>query len=111
MRGIETARIGRLTWALAGALAGLAGTLAAADRAVEPLLGWSYQIPVFAAAILGGLGNPAGAVLGALVIGVAEELSTLVLPVNYRQVVSFSLIVLLLLFRTQGLLGAKAVRK
>jgi branched-subunit amino acid ABC-type transport system permease component len=110
VRGIEAARIGRITWALSGALAALAGVLGGLDRAVEPLLGWSYQIPVFAATILGGLGNPGGAVLGALVIGVTEELSGLIIPTSYRQVVSFCMIVLLLLFRSQGLLGAKVVR-
>ena len=111
VRGIDATRITRLVWLLAGGLAGLAGVLAALDRAVEPLLGWSYQVSVFAAAILGGLGNPAGAVLGALVIGVAEELSGLILPTNYRQVVSFTLIVLLLLFRRRGLLGPRAIRQ
>lgn len=111
VRGIEAARIGRITWALSGALAALAGVFGGPDLAVEPLLGWSYQIPVFAAPILGGLGHPAGAVLGALVISVTEELSGLIIPTSYRQVVSFCMIVLLLLFRSQGLLGAKAVRK
>ena len=111
VRGIETERIGRITWALAGALTALSGILGGLDRAVEPLLGWSYQIPVFAATILGGLGNPAGAVLGALVIGVTEDMSTLFLPPSYRQIVSFCMIVLLLLFRSQGLLGARSLRK
>ncbi len=66
---------------------------------------------MFAAAILGGLGSPIGAVIGALVIGLAEELSTLILPTNYRQIVSFAIILLLLLVRNQGLFGGKAVRK
>ena len=96
---------------LAGALTALSGVLAGLDRAVDPLLGWNYQIPIFAAAILGGLGSPTGAVVGAIVIGLAEELSSLVLPTNYRQVVSFAIILVLLLMRTQGLFGAKAVRK
>jgi branched-subunit amino acid ABC-type transport system permease component len=111
VRGVERETIVRITWALSGALLAISGVLAGLDRAVDPLLGWNYQIPVFAAAILGGLGSPVGAVVGALVIGLAEELSLLVLPTNYRQVVSFCIILLLLLMRTQGLLGAKAVRK
>jgi branched-chain amino acid transport system permease protein len=111
VRGVERETIVRITWALAGALLAIAGVLAGLDRAVDPLLGWSYQIPAFAAAILGGLGSPFGAVIGALVIGLAEELSVLVLPTNYRQVVSFAIILVLLLVRTQGLLGAKAVRR
>lgn len=111
VRGIERKTIARFTWAIAGVLAGIAGVLAGLDRAVEPLLGWSYQIPVFAAAILGGLGSPLGATVGALLIGIAEELSTLVIPTSYRQALSFGVIVLLLLVRSQGLFGAKAIRK
>jgi branched-subunit amino acid ABC-type transport system permease component len=111
VRGVEQQTIARIAWALAGALIALAGVLAGLDRAVDPLLGWNYQIPIFAAAILGGLGSPIGAVVGALVIGVSEELSTLILPTNYRQIVSFAIILLLLLVRAQGLFGGKAVRK
>ena len=111
VRGVERHVIARLTWALAGALAALSGVLAALDRAVDPLLGWNYQIPIFAAAILGGLGSPTGAITGAVVIGLAEELSSLFLPLNYRQVVSFLVILILLLVRTQGLFGRRAVRK
>lgn len=110
-RGIDTIRMTNIVWLLAGGLAGLAGVLAGMDRAVEPLLGWSYQISVFAAAILGGLGNPAGAVLGAIVIGVVEEMSGLFIPTNYRQVVSFALILVLLLFMRRGLLGLRAARQ
>lgn len=111
VRGIDAARINGVVWMLSGGLAGLAGVLAGMDRAVEPLLGWSYQISAFAAAILGGLGNPAGAVLGALVIGISEEMSGLLLPTNYRQIVSFTLILILLLVRRRGLLGSRAVRQ
>jgi branched-subunit amino acid ABC-type transport system permease component len=111
VRGVERQTIARITWALAGGLVALSGVLAGLDRAIDPLLGWNYQIPIFAAAILGGLGSPMGAVAGAIVIGLTEELSSLFLPTNYRQVVSFCVILLLLLVRTQGLLGGKVVRK
>ncbi|HEY0218752.1 MAG TPA: branched-chain amino acid ABC transporter permease [Afipia sp.] len=111
VRGVERETIVRITWAISGILLALSGVLAGLDRAVDPLLGWNYQTAVFAAAILGGLGSPLGAVIGALVIGLAEELSTLILPTNYRQVVSFGVILVLLLVRTQGLFGGKAVRK
>ncbi|RTL55437.1 MAG: branched-chain amino acid ABC transporter permease [Bradyrhizobiaceae bacterium] len=111
VRGIERNTISYITWALSAVLLTISGVLAGMDRAIDPLLGWSYQIPVFAAAILGGLGSPVGAVVGALVIGLAEELSTLVLPTNDRQIVSFVVILFLLLVRNQGLFGARAVRK
>lgn len=111
VRGVERNFIANIAWALSGALLALAGVLAGLDRAIDPLIGWNYQIPIFAAAILGGLGSPIGAVVGAIVIGITEELSTLIFPTNYRQVISFSVILVLLLVRTQGLFGGKAVRK
>ncbi len=110
-RGVERDKITRLTWAIAGALTALAGVLAALDRSVDPLLGASYQISIFAAAILGGLGSPFGAVVGALVIGLTEELSGAVFPTTYRQAVSFGVILVFLLVRSRGLFGAKAVRQ
>ncbi len=110
-RGIERETIVRVAWGLVGAITGLAGVLAALDRAVDPLVGASYAISVFAAAILGGLGSPVGAVVGALAIGVTEEVATLVVPTTYRQAVSFVVILVLLLVRSQGLFGAKAVRR
>jgi branched-subunit amino acid ABC-type transport system permease component len=111
VRGIEREMIAGVTWAMSGALAAVAAVLAGLDRAIDPLIGWNYQISIFAAAILGGLGSPAGAVAGALLIGVAEEASTLVIPTNYRQAVSFAVILVLLLFRSNGLFGQKAIRK
>jgi branched-subunit amino acid ABC-type transport system permease component len=111
VRGINPGRIVSWTWALTGLLIGIAGVLAGMDRAIDPLLGWNYVVTVFAAAILGGLGNPFGAVVGALTVGVVEETSTLVIPPNYRQVVSFMVIALLLLLRPQGLLGMQRLRR
>jgi branched-subunit amino acid ABC-type transport system permease component len=110
-RGIDRERIVRWMWVIAGVLTAAAGVLAGLDRAIDPLLGWNYVVTVFAAAILGGLGNPFGAVLGALTLGVVEETSTLVIPPNYRQVVSFCAIAFLLLLRPQGLLGSVRIRK
>lgn len=111
VRGIDRERIVRWMWVIVGVLTAAAGVLAGLDRAIDPLLGWNYVVTVFAAAILGGLGNPLGAVLGALTLGVVEETSTLLIPPNYRQVVSFLAIAFLLLVRPQGLLGAVRVRK
>jgi branched-subunit amino acid ABC-type transport system permease component len=81
------------------------------DRAIDPMLGWNYIVSTFAAAILGGLGNPVGAVIGALAVGIVEETSTLIIPPNYRQAMSFLVIALLLLMRPQGLLGVATIKK
>jgi len=110
-RGIERSRIVRITWFVAGAVTALAGVLIGLDRAIDPQLGWTYQINVFAAAILGGLGSVFGAVVGALLIGAVEELSSLALPTNYRQAVAFGAILLLLLVRPHGLFGQPVIRK
>ena len=111
VRGVDRERIVRWTWAIAGVLTAAAGVLAGMDRAIDPLLGSNYIVTVFAAAILGGLGNPVGAVLGALTVGIVEETSTLLIPSNYRQVVSFLAIALLLLVRPQGLLGSQRIKR
>ncbi|PKP85606.1 MAG: branched-chain amino acid ABC transporter permease [Alphaproteobacteria bacterium HGW-Alphaproteobacteria-2] len=111
VRGIDRDRVTRRTWVLAAALVALSGVLIGMDRAIDPLMGWAYIIPVFAAAILGGLGSPGGAVLGALLIGVAQELSVLVIEPNYRQVVGFVAIALVLLARPRGLLGVEEIRR
>ena len=84
VRGIESERIIKWTWFIAGMLLAVGGVLIGMDRALEPPMGSNYLVGVFAAAILGGLGSPLGAFVGALAIGVASELSTLVMPPNYR---------------------------
>lgn len=110
-RGIERTTIVLTTWFIAGAVTALGGALIGLDRAIDPQLGWTYQVNVFAAAILGGLGSVFGAVVGALLIGTVEELSSLVLPTNYRQAVAFGVIIVLLLARPHGLFGQPAIRK
>ncbi len=79
--------------------------------ALEPPMGSNYLISVFAAAILGGLGSPLGAFVGALVIGVVSELSTLVVPPNYRIGVPLCAIAVILVFRPQGLFGSPYIRR
>ena len=110
-RGIRRHRVVAATWLGCGALLGLSGVLAGLDLVVEPLIGWNLTIPVIAAAILGGVGSPAGALLGAVLVGVAEELTVLVLPTTYKVGVGFVIIALLLLFRPHGLLGQPEIKK
>jgi branched-subunit amino acid ABC-type transport system permease component len=89
----------------------VAGVLIGMDRALEPPVGSNYLVPVFAAAILGGLGSPLGAFVGAIIIGVASELSTLAIPPNYRIGVPLVVIALILMFRPQGLFGQPYIRR
>jgi branched-subunit amino acid ABC-type transport system permease component len=111
VRGIVRARTLDWTWALAGALTAVGGVLIGIDGTVEPLIGSNYLITVFAAAIVGGIGNPLGAMAGSLVIGVVEEVSTMAVPTTYRQGASFLVLVLVLFLRPQGLAGVARFRR
>jgi len=111
VRGIESPRVIRWTWFIAGCLLGVGGVLVGMDRALEPPMGSNYVISVFGAAILGGLGSPLGAFAGALIIGVVSELSTLVIAPNYRIGVPLCAIAVILVFRPQGLFGQPYIRK
>ncbi len=105
--GIPTERVVVWTWLLAGGLAATAGMFLALDTRLNPLLGWNVLLPVFAAALVGGIGNVHGAVVGGLVLGVASELSTAVLPAVYKPAVAFAAIVAVLVWRPRGLLGGR----
>lgn len=111
VRGINTDRINLATWLIGGALAGLAGLLAGLDLVIEPLVGWNLTVPILAAAILGGIGSPTGALIGAVVIGVAEEFTADFFDPAYKVGVGFVVIAILLLVRPQGLFGQPAIRK
>ena len=111
VRGIHTGRVIAATWVYCGALLGLTGTLAGLDLVIEPLVGWNLTIPIFAAAILGGIGSPYGALVGALLVGLAEEFTVLVLPSTYKIGVGFMIITILLLFRPHGIFGTPQFKK
>lgn len=111
VRGIDSAAIIRWTWFIAGMLLAVGGVLIGMDRAIEPPMGSSYLIPVFSAAILGGLGSPLGAFVGALLIGVVSEMATLVIPPNYRIGIPLLVIAAILIFRPQGLFGQAHIRR
>ena len=108
IKGIDANRIAMLVNFLAMGLAGLGGMLIGLDTSIDPLTGFRAILAVFAAAVVGGLGSIPGAIVGALLVGVAEELSLLVLPPDYRSLVGFVAILLVLTLRPRGLLGAGA---
>ncbi|HEU5063542.1 MAG TPA: branched-chain amino acid ABC transporter permease [Solirubrobacterales bacterium] len=108
--GIDTRRIILFTWILAGALAGLAGALAGALTNLRPELGFELLLPIFAAVILGGIGNPFGALVAGLVLGVVIELSTLVVEPRWKVTFGFVALIIALIVRPQGIFGrAKGV--
>jgi branched-chain amino acid transport system permease protein len=111
VRGIDTPIIIKWTWFISGILLTTGGVLIGMDRAIEPPMGSSYLVAIFAAAILGGLGSPLGAFFGSIIIGVVGELSTLVIPPNYRIGIPLAVIALILIFRPQGIFGKPNIKK
>ena len=100
-------------WGMCGMVNfGLAGfvALGAYVTALIALQGWG-TVPAVAAAVVGGMGSPAGAVVGALGMGIVGELATLVVDPNYRAGVAFLAIALVLLIRPHGLFGRREIKK
>ena len=108
IKGIDANLIAHIVNFTAMGLAGLGGMLLGLDTSIDPLTGFRALLAIFAAAVVGGLGSIPGAVIGALAVGIAEELSLLVLPPDYRTVVGFLAILLVLTLRPRGILGARA---
>ena len=106
--GIDTGRIVILTWALSGALAGLAGVLVAASiGSFTPNTGFTLLLSLFAAVTLGGIGNAFGALAGGLVIGITQEWSTLVVAAEWKVAISFLVLIIVLIVRPQGIFGSE----
>ncbi len=105
--GINTEQVVIWTWIIGSALAAAAGIFLALDTRLVPLLGWNLLLPVFAAAILGGIGQPYGAILGGLAIGIATEMSTLAIAPVYKPAVAFAVIVIMLIWRPTGLMRGR----
>jgi neutral amino acid transport system permease protein len=101
--GIDVDQVIIWTWVIAGGLTALGGGMLGLVQAVRPNMGWFLILPMFAAVILGGIGNPYGAIAGALTIGIVQEISTYWLPTEYKLGVALAVMVLVLLIRPQGL--------
>jgi branched-subunit amino acid ABC-type transport system permease component len=104
--GIPTNRVIDIVWLLTGALCGVAGTVAAMNSdSFAVANGAGFLITILAAAVLGGAGQPYGAMLGAVLIGEVTELSAAVLSPEYKLVVAFAVLVAVMVLRPQGLLA------
>ncbi len=103
--GIDTRRVILYTWIFAGALAGLAGVLSGALTNLRPELGFELLLPIFAAVILGGIGNPFGALTAGLVLGIVTEWSTLVIEPRWKVTIGFVVLIIALIIRPQGIFG------
>jgi branched-chain amino acid transport system permease protein len=106
LMGISTDRIIATTFALGSALAAAAGVLIGMQiPKIDPLMGILYGLKAFVAAVLGGIGNVPGAVLGGLLIGTSEVMVVGYLSSTFRDAIAFGILILVLLLRPQGILG------
>ncbi len=103
--GINTRQVITWTWLIGGALAGAGGVMYGLYAQLRPEMGWFLLLPLFAAVILGTIGNPYGALVGAMVIAIAWQVSTAFLNPAYGPAVAFVVMILMLLFRPQGMFG------
>jgi branched-chain amino acid transport system permease protein len=112
LMGINTDRIIAITFALGSALAAAGGILVSLNYPkIDPLMGILPGLKAFVAAVLGGIGNVPGAMLGGFIIGIAEVMTVGYLQSTYRDAIAFSILILILLLKPAGILGKGLVEK
>ena len=106
--GINTRFIVNAVWLLAGGLGGLSGVVLAFNVAsFTPTVGFGFLFIIFAAVILGGIGSPYGAIAGAIVVGVATEMSAAFINSEYKNAVALVILIIALLIRPQGIFASR----
>ena len=105
--GISSNMIFAVSFAIGSIIAGIAGILVALEQNLEPVMGTNLMIKGFTGAIVGGVGSVPGAILGAFILGFAENFGIWFLPSGYKDAIAFVILFAFLLFRPQGLLGIK----
>jgi branched-subunit amino acid ABC-type transport system permease component len=113
--GINVEQVIRWTWIIGAGLAAAGGVFIGIQTKVHPSMGWDLLLPLFAAAVLGGIGRPYGAVAGGLAIGLAQELATYrwfsdqpFIDPGYKPAVAFSVMVIMLIWRPTGLFRGRS---
>ena len=101
--GINVEQVILFTWIITAILTSMGGGLYGLITTVRPNMGWFLILPIFASVILGGIGNPYGAIAGGLVIGIAQELSVSVVGSEYKLAVALVIMIAILLIRPQGI--------
>ena len=103
--GINTSRVISWTWVFAAGLAGLAGVFAGAITQLQPEMGFELLLPIFAAVVLGGIGNAFGALTAGIVLGIVIEWSTLFVAPGLKLAVGFIVLIIVLVIRPEGIFG------
>jgi branched-subunit amino acid ABC-type transport system permease component len=106
--GINTRLIVNAVWLIAGGLGGLSGVVLALNTAsFTPTVGFGFLFVIFAAVILGGIGHPYGAIVGALIVGVATEMSAAFISSEYKVAIALVILIIALLIRPQGIFASR----
>lgn len=105
--GISANRVHLWSWAMVGVISAVAGVCLAWRSSLSPDLGWHALLAAFAAAILGGMGDIRGAVVGGFIMGVAGEVATMFVPSTYKPVLAFVVMTLVLLVKPEGIFGKR----
>ena len=103
--GVDVRQVIRMTWVLGGALACAAGIMVGVTVQLRPYMGFDLLLPLFAAAILGGIGSMPGAVAGGLVVGIAEAVAVPLVGGGFRSAIAFLVLIAVLIVRPTGLFG------
>lgn len=106
--GVNAEGIVTWTWVIGAGLTAIAGVLIGLNTVIRPSMGFGLLLVMFAAVILGGIGDPYGAMLGGLAIGIAQEVSVAFISSAYKPAVAFTIMVVLLLWKPEGLRGGEA---
>lgn len=107
LMGINIRRIYLITFGIGAACAGVSGAAITPFIPVYPYVGWLFVITAFVVVVLGGMGSILGAFVGGLIIGLADSIGAMLLPGDMKSIISFTIFILILLFKPTGLLGRK----
>ena len=103
--GIKTNKVMIALWTLIGLVTAVGGTMSGLKTIVTPEMGWNLLLPGFAAAVLGGLGSPIGAVVAAILLGMASEMITPLVGFVYKTAFSYVVLIIILIVRPEGIFG------
>lgn len=103
--GVNVSKVYAITFGIGACMAGMAGSLIAVIHPFSPILGGTFTMKAFVVVVLGGLGSIPGAIVGGLILGIAENFTSVLLEPGYKDAISFILLVVILVLRPRGILG------
>lgn len=107
VRGINTERLVVYVWLFAGSIAAFGGITYGINAVIRPLMGLDLLLILFAAMVIGGIGDSFGAIVGGYIVGIIQEVSIVIVPAEFKTVVAMSLLLVVLLVKPEGIFGSK----